>query len=382
MALLTAPRLERFFKVREDPYARAREEKAKGRKVIGITPMHFPEELVHASGAYPVLLQESTEPVTIGWSHIFPYFCAFARSNVDSLVNGRLDFFDGIVVSDMCLQIRTAFGIMEMKHRVPVIHHWWPLEYNRDRWLESSVARLAQTKKAIEAITGTVITDDAMRTSIALYNRNRALLREVAAIRGAKPDVISPREMDALTVSSMVEPKEEQNERLEALIPELRAAPSKVETRPRIFLSGHLCHAPNPEILDLVEEAGAVVVGDDLYAGTRYYAAEIDPAMPPMEGLVTRYFKPGVPCPTKCGPEMDWADYVVGQIAATGAQGFLSLMPKHCEPHMFYYPYLRKRLMEIGVPIVFIETEHENLQIESVRTRIQALVETVRGDAR
>lgn len=368
--------------IREDPYRRAREEKALGRKVIGVTPMHFPEELIHASGAFPVLLQASVEPITIGGSHIFPYFCAFSRSNVDLGMKGGLDFFDAVIVSDMCLQVRTAFGILDQMGRVPIVHQWWPLEYSQERWLGTAIARLARTRAAVEAVVGQPITDEALARSISLYNRNRSLLRSLSALRRAKPGAISARQMDALVMASMVTPKEEHNQVVEGLLAELERIPAAARSRPRVFLSGHLCHAPDPEILDLVEQSGADVVGDDLYTGGRYYAASVPEDRPPMEALAVRYFDPGVPCPTKCGPEKDWGDYLIEQVDATGAQGLISLLPKHCEPHMFYYPYLRKRLGERGIPIVFIETEHEVLGLEGVRTRIQALVETLAGGVR
>ncbi len=60
-----------------DPYGASREAKHGGRKVVGVTPMHFPEELVHAAGALPVVLQESNEPVTMGFGHIYPFYCGF-----------------------------------------------------------------------------------------------------------------------------------------------------------------------------------------------------------------------------------------------------------------------------------------------------------------
>ena len=47
---------------------------------------------------------------------------------------------------------------------------------------------------------------------------------------------------------------------------------------------------------------------------------------------------------------------------------------------MLYYPELRKALDGAGVPHLLIETEHEGLPLEAVRTRVEALVErTLRG---
>ena len=54
------------------------------------------------------------------------------------------------------------------------------------------------------------------------------------------------------------------------------------------------------------------------------------------------------------------------------------LMVKFCEPHMFHYPELRKSLDRHGMPHLLIETEHEGIPVETLRTRIEALLERIR----
>lgn len=370
--------LEQLGALYNDPYVFAKEEKGKGRKVVSISPMHFPEELVHASGALPIIVQESTEPITTGLSYIFPNFCAFTRSNVDWAVRGRLDFLDAVVISDMCLQTRMAFGIMSRRMTLPFIHMWWPLAYDAERWLPTVRPRLERCKKALEEVVGRPIEEQDLWNSIRVYNENRRLLREVYRLRRAKAGVLRAREMQALVVAGMVMPKEEHTALLSKVLAHLGEARPSANEKVRLFLSGHLCHRVKPEILDLIEEMGAVVVGDDLYAGYRYYAAEVPTTADPLEALARRYFNPGVPCPTRGGKEGDWAESLVSSARESSAQAVLSLLPRYCEPHMFYYPYLKNRLLEAGIPFTFIETEHEMYSLEGVRTRIQALVEAVK----
>ena len=370
--------LEQLEVLYNDPYAFARRQKAVGGKVVGITPMHFPEELVYASGALPVIVQESTEPVTAGLAHIFPNFCALSRSNVDAAVKGQLDFLDAIVISDMCLQIRMAFGIVSRRTKIPCIYVWWPPSYDAKRWLPSVMPRLERCKKALEDVVGRKIEERDIRNSIGVYNENRRLLREVYRLRREKPGVLRAREMQALVMASQLMPKEEHTAILRNVLAELEQASAHADGKARMFLSGHLCHRVSPEIVDLIEEAGIAVVGDDLYVGSRYYAAEVPTNGDPMEALAGRYFNPGVPCPTKGGGEGDWGEYLISSALESGAQGVISLLPRFCEPHMFYYPYLKTRLFEAGIPFTFVETEHETASLEGMRSRIQALVETIK----
>jgi benzoyl-CoA reductase/2-hydroxyglutaryl-CoA dehydratase subunit BcrC/BadD/HgdB len=68
----------------------------------------------------------------------------------------------------------------------------------------------------------------------------------------------------------------------------------------------------------------------------------------------------------------------VSSLETSGAQGVIVLMAKFCEPLMLYYPELRKALENRDVPVLLIETEHEGLAEEAVRTRVETFVERIR----
>src|SRR3546814_14605318 len=75
---------------------------------------------------------------------------------------------------------------------------------------------------------------------------------------------------------------------------------------------------------------------------------------------------------------VDWEEYLTRSVHASGAEGVIILLAKFCEPHMLYYPELRKELMRSEIPHLLIETEHEGLALEMLRTRVEAPLETIR----
>jgi benzoyl-CoA reductase subunit C len=145
----------------------------------------------------------------------------------------------------------------------------------------------------------------------------------------------------------------------------------------RIHLSGHFCHGPRPELLDMIEERGALVVDDDLYTGFRYISTDVSEEGDPMEALTRWYFDRNtrVPCSTRAQTTVDWEDYLLKSMRNSRAAGVVILMPKFCEPHMLYYPELRKALERAEVPYLLIETEHEGLPLEGLSTRVEAFLE-------
>lgn len=368
--------LDKLTPIIQDPYAPAAEAKARGKPVVAVSPMHFPEELIHASGALPVVLQETNEPVTVGFGHIYAFYCGFSRSNVDWAVKGRLSLFDAVVISDVCLQLRHMGHIMRRNMpKTPFLYIQWPLEAEINRWLSFAVGQLGRIRTRLEELLGCSIDDDAIRESIALYNRHRSLMNRLFEMRQQKPGLLRAKDMVNLAMAGMVMPKEEHINILEELIPELEKKEPAGDGKVKLFASGHLCQAVKTDILDLIEELGGVLVGDDLWSGYRYYASSVNTDKPPMEALAGRYFNLAVPCPTRYDPKQEWGQYLAKTVPETGAKGLVTMVVKFCEPHMIYYPYLRDVLNEAGVPYLMIETEHEVVSLEGTRTRIQAFIE-------
>ena len=317
--------------------------------------------------------------MTVGFGHIYPFYCGFMRSNIDLAVKGKQNLYDAIVVSDICLQTRHMSHIMRVNMRkTPFIYIQWPLEANDERWLDSTIRKLEKCRKKLEIALDTTISDSAIANSIALYNKNRALLREVYKLRKENPHLIKAKEMLALVMSSMVLPKEEHNKILEDLIARLRKTPSSVVEGVKLFVSGHLCQAVKADILDIIEDFGGLVVDDDIYTGYRYIATDTPVNQPPMEALARRYLNLALPCPTRSDAKQEWAAYLVKQSRVSGAQGIIILVVKFCEAHMIYYPFVKDTLAAEGVPHLLLETEHEVVSLEGTKTRIQAFIEILR----
>ena len=142
--------------------------------------------------------------------------------------------------------------------------------------------------------------------------------------------------------------------------------------------------SPRPELLDMIESCGVVVVDDDLYAGYRFIATDVPADPDPAEALTRWYFdrNTNVPCSTRAQKTVDWETYLVNALEKSGANGIIVLIAKFCEPHMLYYPELRKELHRREIPHLVIETEHEGLALEMLRTRVEALVEHIKRPAR
>jgi len=350
-----------------------------GGRVVGILPMNFPREVAHAAGVLPVLLQESREPDTMGRHLLAEFYCGFTRNLADSAAKGSLDYCDGFFVADHCTQLLGAVDVVRAEvPGSPVFLGQLPPSLTDD-WARGEARRMMRTfVEEMASFAGTPVDNTALSRSIALSNENRKLLRALFAARRAGNAVLSSPQLQAVVKSGMVMDLAEHTPLLRRVVAGL--ADVARDDRVRLHLSGHLCHAPRPELLAAIEECGAIVVDDDLFTGARWFSTDVAEDGDPVEALAGWYLERDrtAPCPTRVKHEADWEDTLVDAVEASGAEGVIVLMVRFCEPHMLYYPELRKRLNERGIPHLLLETEHEGLPVETVQTRVEALLERIR----
>jgi benzoyl-CoA reductase subunit C len=373
--------LLRLAEVAADPdgYVRAWKTEHPGRKVAGVLPMNFPEELLHAVGFLPVVIQENADTDTEGRSLLAEFYCAYTRNLADQAAKGKLEIYDTYFVADHCVQLLGAADVMRFKAPgTPIYFGQFIASMS-----EASTARKVRNEMdhivaEVERGAGAPLDRERLAESIRLYNTDRRLLRTIFDARRDGRIHLSGRQIQDLVKSSMVMDKAEHVALLERLLTE-GIATRDPQARVKLHLSGHFCHAPKQALLDLIEDCGAEIVDDDLYHGRRYITTDVREDLDPVAALTTWYFdrNVNVPCPTRVQHDADWDTYLDNAVSASGADGVIVLMAKFCEPHMLLYPELRKMMDERGTPYLLIETEHEGLPMETIRTRVEALVERI-----
>lgn len=379
--MIMTDRLAAFTAAAEQPLAYGAAWKAAtGQKLVGSFPMNFPGELARAAGTLPMILQESRDPITVGHGLLFPFYCGYTRSVTDQAAKGDFNVLDALLFGDHCVQLLGAADVIRLQLPDTRVAFFQLISSMCDPWTKGRAQEtFTGLKLELEELVGHVIADSALHENIRLFNRNRQMLRHLYTLRKQGRISLSARQMQALVQSSMVMDKAEHNRLLEALIPQLEATPPR-EDLVRLHLSGHFCQAPNPELLDAIEACGATIADDDLYHGYRYISTDVSEEGDPLEALAAWYLdrNTGVPCPTRVQNNVDWDAYLLKAIAESKAGGVIVLMAKFCEPHMYYYPELKEAFEKHDVPHLLIETEHEAMPLEWMKTRIEAFLEIIR----
>ncbi|MBE0559110.1 MAG: 2-hydroxyacyl-CoA dehydratase, partial [Proteobacteria bacterium] len=124
------------------------------------------------------------------------------------------------------------------------------------------------------------------------------------------------------------------------------------------------------------DEAGGVVVGDDLCTGSRSFSGLIDEKADPAAAIGARYLE-RVVCPAKHRGLAERAENLVRLAREKRAGGVIFFLLKFCDPHAFDYPYLREALEKAGIPSMAVEVEDRLPADGQLRTRFEAFIEMI-----
>ncbi len=150
------------------------------------------------------------------------------------------------------------------------------------------IQELKELLEALGKLRGKPVTDDELRASIAVYNENRRLVRELYEFRAEKPWQTPAAEVYLILRAGLVLPVEEHS----ALLRDYLAA-AKAEERPRrdncrVVVTGVFCEQPPLNLIKSLELAGCYVVDDDLLLVTRWLTGDVPVEGNPLENLALR----------------------------------------------------------------------------------------------
>jgi bzd-type benzoyl-CoA reductase N subunit len=344
------------------------------RRAIGTLCSYVPEEIIHAAGFTPVRLRGTTASLRQVDAHLQSFTCALCRSTLDQVLLGNLGFLSGAVFAHTCDAMQAQADLWRMNtatsHFVDTVMQ--PANLDTPATRTYLVAELDRFRERLASFVGRPIPDKDLRSSIALYDETRRLVRALQGVR----DRLGNRAFYDILDAAQAMPRELFNPLLAELLAALEeysvhGQQSREAAGARLFLVGAVLD--EPRLLDLIEEVGAQVVGDDLCSGSRHFHEQVGAGGDPIANLADYYLR-RPPCPTKFHPAHDPGAYLLEEVLKVGAEGVVFALEKFCEPHAFDYGLIRPALEEAGVPHLLLEME-QTPSLEALRTRLQAFAE-------
>lgn len=360
------------------------EHKAKGGKVISAFCVYVPEEVIIAAGGICVGLCAGAEISIATAEGIVPRsICPLIKSAFGFKLEKICPYFqacDLVVGETTCDGKKKAWEIladyaplyvMELPQRKG--------EKDKELWMSELLA----FKKKVEEVTGNKVTEKALAKAIALLNARRAALQRLYDLRKADPAPISG--LDALLVTQVAFYDDPPR-----IIKQINALCDEVETRvkekvgivppgtPRLLIAGSPMAIPNWKLHSIVESSGAVVVCEESCTGTRSLTGDTkvnsDGLEAQIAAIAERQLRTNCACFT---PNQERIEDILNLRQEYRVDGVVHCSLQFCQPYIMEAVKVKKALDQRGIPMLELETDYGDGDVEQIRTRVQAFVEMV-----
>ncbi len=352
------------------------------RKVIGYMPIYVPRELIHAAGMLPLGILGGGDQLEVihGDAYYQSYICRIPRSTIDLAVSGRLDFVDGMLFPSICDVIRNLSGMWKVMY--PQVYSRYfdvPQNYRDAIGGNYYVNELAELRDALGHLRGAPITDEELRSSIAAYNENRRLVRQLYEYRGAQPWQAPATEVYLVTRAGLVLPVEQHSQLIRDYLSAAAAAERPRHDNCRIVVTGAFCEQPPLNLIKSLELAGCYVVDDDLLLVTRWLTEEVPTEGDPLQNLAHAFLHHSESTAARYEPDAaEKGQHLVRAVRRARAEGVIFACPSFCDPALLERPMLQRVLRDAGIPYVAFKYSENFGQMQPIREQAGTFADSIK----
>lgn len=349
-----------------------------GGKVAGHFQVYFPEEIAHAGGLLPFKLRGATVEAVHADSRFGSYLCSIIKTSLELVLSENIEL-DLFVTHPICDAARNLAGIWGRNYEYPCQILYLPQNANSAHsatYLRGEYDRLRRT---VEEVSGRSISDDDLRRSLAVFNENRALMRQLYEIKRETPWQVSAEDAYVLVALAGILPREEHNEILRAVLPMIRESPAKRQDRIRVVFEGGFCEQPP---LDMIRAIGrsCYVVDDDLLIGLRWILEDVPVDGDPLYDLAEAYLEKSSYSPVQHDLRKPKEKMLLQRIKESGAEAAIVTAAKMCEPGLEEQVAYTYALDAANVPYFVSEFEENMTNFEHLQIQLETFMENLLFD--
>lgn len=346
-----------------------------GGKIGGHFQVYFPEEIIHAAGMLPFKLRGAPGEPDQADSHFGSYLCSILKTSLDLSLSKRVEL-DLFVSHPICDAARNLAAIWGRNFDYPCQVLYLPQNPNSAGSIEYLRHEYDRMRRVVQEVSGREVTDDDLRDSIAVFNENRRLIREVYDIKRETPWLLAAEDAYALVALAGMMPREEHNELLSTLIPEVRERAAKKEDRIRVVFEGGFCEQPP---FDLVRMLGrsTYVVDDDFLIGLRWITEDVPVGDDPLHDLAEAYVERSSYSPVQHDLRKPKEQMILERIRNSGAEAAILAAAKMCEPGLEEQVTYIHALEEAGVAHFVTEFEESMTSFDQLELQLETFAENI-----
>ena len=370
---------ESFNDARKKGFLTMKEEKDKGRKVVGTFCTYTPRELIYAADAISVSLCSTSDETVPDAEKVLPKnLCPLVKSSYGFAITDKCPY---MYFSDMIIGETTCDAKKKMYELLGEIKdtHVMQLPHSKNNF---SMAlwknELVELIKKLEEKFGVKITEDKIKKAIKLCNKERKAMKEFFNLAKLNPSPIKGADMhEALYSSNFKFDRELYINEIKSLTNSLKEKYDKGETpfkrgTPRILITGCPTGGLVDKIVKQLEEAGSSVVCFENCVGTKNFEMLVDEDKEPIDAIAERYLN--IPCSIMT-PNDGRMDRIKEYIKDYSVDGVVDVTLTACHTYAIETEKVRRAVEGCGKSYLAIETNYSNSDSGQLKTRLEAFVE-------
>ena len=356
-------------------------------KTVGTYCMMVPQELILAAGARNVkLCSGSFTGFSLGEDITPRDACPLVKAVAGMQEIGQLPPYsdcDLMVVPVTC-DCKKKLASM-LAETTPVHVMQVPSIRQSDELLELYVEELYRFLPVLEELTGNAITFDALLKGVDTVGEAQAEMSRFLKLKREKTMLIRGTHAMAVMNALSVMPIEAWTNAMKGLNDELEQRKKEDffitrKKQPRILLTGSPVVFPNIKLPLLIEEMGGALVADETCMGERFLYDPLAVWDRSFDGYIramaTRSIRPCT-CPTFW--DSSTRIYRLKQMVKDHqVEGVVYHVLRGCLVYDFEYQLIEEEMGKLGIPIIRVETDYNEEDIEQLRIRIEAFVELIK----
>lgn len=370
---------ESFNDTRKKGFLTMKEEKDKGRKVVGTFCTYTPRELIYAADAISVSLCSTSDETVPDAEKVLPKnLCPLVKSSYGFAITDKCPY---MYFSDMIIGETTCDAKKKMYELLGEIKdtHVMQLPHSKNNF---SMAlwknELVELIKKLEEKFDVKITEDKIKEAIKLCNKERKVMKEFFNLAKLNPSPIKGADMhEALYSSNFKFDRELYINEIKSLTNSLKEKYDKGETpfkkgTPRILITGCPTGGLVDKIVKQLEDAGSSVVCFENCVGTKNFEMLVDEDKEPIDAIAERYLN--IPCSIMT-PNDDRMNRIKEYIKDYSVDGVVDVTLTACHTYAIETEKVRRAVESCGKSYLAVETNYSNSDAGQLKTRLEAFVE-------
>ena len=371
---------EEFSEARRNGFIAAKNFKEQDKPMIGTFCTFMPQELPLAMGAATVsLCATSDETVGEAEKDLPRNLCPLIKSSYGF---GKTDKCPYFYFSDMVIGETTCDGKKKMFELMgeykPV--HVMQLPNNPttkesfDMWKQEII----KLKEVFEKQFNTTIDDESLRNAVNLKNRERQALKDFYALGKLNPPAISGGDiLKVLYGSTFKFDREETIKEVAALtekVMEEYNAGKKLESKPRILVTGCPIGGVTEKVVKAIEDNGATVVYYENCMGAKANEELVDETNPDVYDALTRkYLNIGCSCMSPNHKRFELLDSAIDEYQVDAV---VDVILQACHTYAIETVSVKRFVNDKKeTPYISVETDYSTADIGQLNTRMAAFIE-------